>query len=258
MHKLSNYFIEGKQKPRKLVDAVSKAYTYKQKLSSASPKVVFAVLYPTDCIGSCDAAALLDAYPFYITYNAKSLKDLAQWIHNLITVPPVTFEINTTDAINLLREAVNTISETFAGVEAKDVEEIFGGSLFFETVLGVKEEKEIPVQYLREAASYLLTNQILFYQILAKEKKELIRYKSIDAEGLKSLSELQLKYFSKVLLEDYKPIFGFDIASKINVKKGLEAIKVTIDSVNALSPGALGHDILGKIFHNLIPFNCEK
>jgi len=253
-----NYFIEGKQKPRKLVDAVSKAYTYRERLRLASPKAVFAVLYPSDCLSSCDAAVLLDTPPFYVSYNAKSLKDLASWIHTIITSLPVSAELNTSDAIRLLREAVLGISEAFAEVEAKDVAEIFGGKLFFETVLGVKEEKEIPIQYLRDAASYLLTNQILFYQILAKEKKELIRYREINPEILKSPLELQANYFSKVLLEDYKPVFGFDVTSKLKGSKALEAIKVTVDSVNALSPAALSHDVLGKIFHNLIPFELRK
>jgi type I restriction-modification system DNA methylase subunit len=256
-NKLS-YLIEGKQKPRKLVDAVSKAYTYRERLRFASPKAVFAVLYPPDCLGSCDAAVLLDIPPFYISYTAKSLKDLATWIHSMIVSPPVSAEFNTSDAIKLLREAVLGISEAFAEVEAKDVAEIFGGKLFFETVLGIKEEREIPIQYLRDAASYLLANQILFYQILAKEKKELIRYREIDPEKLQSPLELQAEYFSKVLLEDYKPVFGFNVTSKMKGSKALEAIKVTVDSVNALSPEALGHDILGKIFHNLIPFDLRK
>jgi len=258
MHNELNFFVEGKQKPRKLVDAVSKAYTYRERLRFSSPKAVFAVLYPSDCVGPCDAAVLLDIPPFYISYAAKSLKGLASWIHGMITSPPVYVELNTSDAIRLLREAVLGISEAFAEVEAKDVAEIFGGKLFFETVLGIKEEREIPIQYLRDAASYLLANQIFFYQILAKEKKELIRYREIDPENLQSPSELQTTYFSRVLLEDYKPVFGFDITSKMKGSKALEAIKITVDAVNTLSPEALGHDILGKIFHNLIPFELRK
>ena len=254
----SNYLIEGKQKPRKLVDAVSKAYTYRERLRFTSPKAVFAVLYPPDCFSSCKAAVLLDTSPFYVAYTAKTLKDLANWIYSIINEPPVAVELNTTDAIKLLREAVLGISEAFAKLEAKDVEEIFGGRVFFETILGIKEEREVPMQHLRDAASYLLVNQLLFYQILAKEKKELIRYKEIDSEKLESPKQLQAEYFSKVLLEDYKPIFGFDVASKIKGSRALEAVKVTVDSVNALSPGALRHDVLGKIFHNLIPFDLRK
>lgn len=256
--KNANYFVEAKQRPHKLVDAVSKAYTYQKRLQAVSPKAFFAVLYPPDCFSTCEAAVLLNQPPFYIHQSTSSLQELAKWIYEIITAPPVTVELNTTDAIKLLREAVARISEFFAKIEAKDVEEIFGGRVFFETILGVREEKQIPIEHLRNAASYLLVNQILFYQILAKEKKELIRYKEIDSEKIAGPDELQTKYFSKVLLEDYKPIFGFDVASKIKGSKALEAVKVAIDSVNALSPGALGHDVLGKIFHNLIPLDLRK
>ena len=253
-----NYFVEGKQRPRKLVDAVSAAYTYQRKLQVYSPKAIFAVLYPEDCLSFCEAAVLLDSPPFYLSHRAKSLQDLEKWIYNIIIQPPVAVEFDVSDAIRLLREAVIGISEALAGVKAKDVEEIFGGRVFFETILGVKEEKEIPIKHLRDAAAYLLVNQILFYQILAREKKGIIRYREIDAEKLKTPGELQEKYFSRVLLEDYKPIFGFDVASKIKGPKALEAVRVTINAVNALSPESLSHDILGKIFHNLIPLDLRK
>lgn len=258
IHDESNYFIEGKQKPRKLVDAVSKSYIYREKLCSSSPKAVFAVLYSPDCFSSCEAAVLLDYAPFYISHRDNSLQELAKWIYSIITEPPVEVELKPSDAIKLLREAVRGISKAFAKIEEIDVEEIFGGKVFFETILGIKEEKKIPVKHLRDATSYLLVNQILFYQILAIEKKELIRYEKIDTEKLQSLEELHNKYFSKVLLEDYKPIFGFNVASKIKGSEALEAVKVTVDSINALSPTALGHDVLGKIFHNLIPFDLRK
>jgi hypothetical protein len=253
-----NYFVEGKQRPRKLVDAVSSAYTYQRKLQVYSPKAIFAVLYPEDCLGFCEAAVLLDFPPFYLSHKTKSLQDLAKWIYNIIIRPPVTLEFDVSDAIHLLREAVIGISEALTRVKAKDVEEIFGGRLFFETVLGVKEEKEIPIKHLRDAAAYLLVNQILFYQILAREKKGIIRYREIDAEKLKTPRELQDIYFSRVLLEDYKPIFGFNVASKIKGSKALEAVKVTINAINALSPQSLSHDVLGKIFHNLIPLELRK
>lgn len=60
------------------------------------------------------------------------------------------------------------------------------------------------------------------------------------------------------LLEDYKPILGFEVAPKIDGTKAIEAVKVTADAINALSPGSLSHDVLGKIFHNLIPLDLRK
>ena len=72
----SNYLIEGKQKPRKLVDAVSKAYIYRERLRFTSPKAVFAVLYPPDCFSSCEAAVLLETPPFYILIGPSRSKTL--------------------------------------------------------------------------------------------------------------------------------------------------------------------------------------
>ena len=254
-----NYFVEAKQRPRKLVDAVSKAYTYLKKLSSnIAYRAVFATVYPENCVGECESAVLLSQPPFYAAYTAASIQELAKWINQQITSPPGPSEINTSDAIRLLRDAVAGLAESFAKLETKDVEAIFGGRIFFETILGVKEENQIPLSHLRHAASYLLVNQILFYEILAKEQRGEISYNEIDSENLTEPSQLQNTYFAKVLLEDYKPIFGFDIASKIRGARLLEAVKVTVDAVNALSPQSLGHDILGKIFHNLIPFDLRK
>lgn len=254
----NNYFIEAKQRPNKLVDAVSKAYTYQKKLKVMSPKAIFAILYSSDCLGQCEAAVLLNQPPFYLSHSTANLRGLAEWIEAIITEPPSAVELNVTDAIGLLRDAVSKIKESLSEIGTKDVEDIFGGTVFFETILGVKEEKEIPIDHLREATSYLIVNQIIFYQILAKEKTGLIRYSEIDSEKLSTPSELHSKYFAKVLLEDYKPIFGFDVATRIKGSAALEAIKVTVDAVNALLSGSLEHDILGKIFHNLIPLDLRK
>jgi len=253
-----NYFVEAKQRPHKLVDAVSKAYTYQKRLGAFSPKAVFAAVYSEDCMGECEMAALLNQPPFYVRHTAGSLQDLAKSIQQMVVEPPIAIELSTKDAIRLLREAVLRISAAFTKLGPKDVEGIFGGRVFFETVLGIKEEMEIPIRYLRDAASYLLVNQILFYQILAKEKAGPIRYEEVDSEKLREPKELQERYFSRVLLKDYRPIFGFDVASKVKGLEAVDAIKVTIDSVNALSPESLGHDVLGKIFHNLIPLELRK
>jgi hypothetical protein len=222
-----------------------------------SPKAIFAVLYSPNCTGACDAAVLLNSPPFYVSHDVSSLQELAKWVYGMITEPPVAIELNTTHAIRLLREAVSAVNGSLLKIEPKDVEDIFGGRVFFETILGVKEESEIPIGHLRAAASYLLVNQILFYQILAKERNKLTVYPELDSKDIEDPHQLR-SYFERVLAEDYTPIFGFDVVSKIKGSKALEAIKVTVDAINALSPESLGHDVLGKIFHNLIPFDLRK
>jgi hypothetical protein len=58
-------------------------------------------------------------------------------------------------AIRLLKQAVETINFAFAKLNVKEIDEIFGGKMFFETVLGYEEEDQVPKQHLQMAAAYL-------------------------------------------------------------------------------------------------------
>lgn len=251
------FFIEGKQRPQaQLIHAVSKAHIYKESIkSSVTSKGVFAVLYPENCDGACEAAVLLDNPPYYIEHKSKSLRDLSDWIKSIVEKPVIATEINTGHAIRLLHQAVDYIHHAFTKLDIDEIDEIFGGKTFFETVLGYEVEDQVPKQHLKIAAAYVLVNQIMFYQVLARETKD---YEPLDFEKILSPSELQSKYFAKVLLKDYKPIFDFDIASKLIGQDSTDAIRTTINAINALAPEKHGHDILGKIFHNLIPFEIRK
>jgi hypothetical protein len=250
------YFIEGKQRPSQLIHAVEKAYKYSRSIhSTVSPKAVFGVLYPENCMGQCEAAVLLDRSPYYIEHKTTSLHELSNWIYEFVTTPAIPTEINTNHAIRLLNQAVSTLNLALTKLDIKEVEEIFGGKLFFETVLGYEEEDKVPTQNLRMAAAYLLVNQILFYQVLSRETKD---YDTLDSEKLKHPTQLQNMFFAKVLMKDYKPIFDFDVSSRLKGSTAVDAIKTTINAINALSPEKHPHDILGKIFHNLIPFEIRK
>ena len=107
---------------------------------------------------------------------------------------------------------------------------------------------------LKNAASYLLLNQILFYQILSNEVGQ---YPRIDPKQIKEPKNLFDNYFSKVLKDDYQPIFGFNVAAAIK-PDSVGAIRTAISAIQLLSPQMLSHDLLGKIFHNLIPLSLRK
>ena len=64
-------------------------------------------------------------------------------------------------------------------------------------------------------------------------------------------------YFDKVLTIDYRPTFGFKIATKLP-EEALDAVKETINIIFVLKPEKIKHEILGKIFHDLIPFEVRK
>jgi hypothetical protein len=251
------FFVESKQEPAKLIDAISKAYLYQQSLKQANLETtVFGVHYPTNMGKEKIAVAcLLTKTPFFQQESFSTLGELAKWIKEVIIEEKPITEITTTKFIKILTEAVYAVDKNLKGLKLDEIESIFGGKSFFETILGYSEEEKIPMENLRLASSYLLVNQIFFYQILATETK---KYPLFDFQKIKSCEDIYNEYFAKVLEDDYEPIFSFNIVSKLGGKEALENVCTVITAIQAISTSKQNHDLLGKIFHNLIPLDIRK
>jgi type I restriction-modification system DNA methylase subunit len=171
--------------------------------------------------------------------------------HVLKEIPVV--ETKTTKVISIIQKAVDYISATLVGVTEQSIDEIFGGKSVFDNILQF-EEKKYPLKEMRKGAAYLLVNQLLFYHLLSKSRPA--DFDELDEEKIQSLENLQ-QYFDKVLAIDYRPTFGFSIATRLP-KGTLDPVKETINIIKALKPEKIQQEILGKIFHDLIPFEVRK
>lgn len=165
----------------------------------------------------------------------------------------IPVEIKTAKVISIIQKTVDYISATLAGITEKSLDEIFGGKSVFDNILQF-EEKKYPLKEMRKGAAYLLVNQILFYYLLSKARPN--DFEELDEEKIQSFEKLQ-QYFDKVLSIDYRPTFGFRITTKLP-KEALDPVKEAINIVKVLKPERIRHDILGKIFHELIPFEVRK
>jgi hypothetical protein len=248
------YFIEAKQQPATLQDATAKAFKYKQSLISKgiTPKVVFGVLYSPESDGPCELTAMFDYDPFFIRRKVKNLQELAESIYEFVINPPKVSEPDAETTINTLRDIVSNITSQMGKVPVKDVEKVFGGESVFENILEYKHDN-LPVNQMRRAAAFLLVNQLLFYRLLSKESED---YPDINEDLVKSPTDL-LVYFSKVLEKDYAVVFGFDVVSKIP-QDAMDHLRSAIVTIKALTPTKLPHDIVGRIFHDLIPIELRK
>ncbi len=248
------YFIEAKQQPATLQDATAKAYKYQQSLISkgVTPKAVFGVLYSNEPNGPCEVTAMFNFDPFFTRHRTRNVEELADWIYNFIINPPEKAEPDAELTINTLREIVSNITNQMGRIPVKDMENVFGGESVFENILEYKQEN-IPVEQMRRAAAFLLVNQLLFYRLLSKESND---YPDINEDLIRSPADL-LVYFAKVLEKDYAVVFGFDVASKIPAE-AMEHLRSAIITIKALTPTKLPHDIVGRIFHDLIPFELRK
>jgi len=249
------FLVEAKMPPHGLPQAMSQAGDYKETVGQTEHiKGIFAIVY---------ASGIKKEYESWFAFDSRfdlerfrKLDDLADWIIEKIREAPKPLApVNTQKIIDVLNESVALINQSMQSVSASEIEEIFGGRDFFSTVLDYEQENNISDTALKNAASYLLLNQILFYQILSNEVKD---YQKIDVKQMRDASELHTRYFSRVLLDDYKPIFGFNVATAIKGRDSASAIRTAISAIQLLSPQMLTHDLLGKIFHNLIPLSLRK
>lgn len=107
-------------------------------------------------------------------------------------------------------------------------------------------------EYRRRAAAYLLLDQIVFYRILQERGFPELKPAAIDTP-----LDLKRNYFDQVLKENYHAIFDLDIASKIPTSVASE-IRKLVRVINVLQPEQFTRDLLGNIFHRLIPGEVRK
>ncbi|OKY78698.1 MAG: Type I restriction-modification system methyltransferase and restriction endonuclease [Candidatus Methanohalarchaeum thermophilum] len=123
----------------------------------------------------------------------------------------------------------------------------------FRNIIGSEQEDELK-RDVRDAAAYLLVNQISFYRILSEEISGLPR---LNPDGLDEPGGLQ-KYFRVVQEDiDYSPVFAPEVATDFS-KESIQLIKEVIKVIHGISPEYIDHDVLGKVFHNLIPLSVRK
>jgi len=248
----------------KLLEAMVKLYDYSKYVTEA--KGAFAVLFPQELRQPWSDEVILNLAKspkteYVVTAIFKDLRpsqrfagnlfEIADWMAGHVLRAPVV-EADTGFAIRVLRDAVSYITASVRQLRGKELEDIFGGRTVFENILQY-EEGRYPLEEMRQAATYLLVNQLLFYHVLSRMDAS---FPAVDEEKIGKPADLAL-YFEPVLRRDYSSIFGFDVASRLPVD-ATEVVKKVVMVVKALAPEKIRHDLLGKVFHGLIPFEIRK
>lgn len=122
----------------------------------------------------------------------------------------------------------------------------------FRNVLGASPDEENLQEAARKTAGFLLVNQLTFYRVLSATG----RFPEIDEDTLATPSDLN-EYFDTALEVDYTPVFSFRISEELP-QEALPLLKRTIKTIYAIGPENISHDVLGKVFHELIPIEIRK
>lgn len=220
----------------------------------------FLITYPDELrsegsqarIGNNVAESVLGGHTFSCAFLRRDeptdmvqlrLEKIPEWIESNIKQQKQP-EADPNEVVSVLRQTARRLNDE---LEAAPEENLF------RNVLGATpEEDEEEKQAARETAGFLLVNQITFYRVLSAHKD----FPEIDPEDLQSPADLA-EYFELVLDYDYTPVFSFEIVNDLP-QESLSTLRDAIKSIYALSPERITHDILGKVFHELIPVSARK
>jgi len=183
--------------------------------------------------------------------SQETIGNLAKLIAEIITGrrPLTAIEQNDKVIVDILRGAVSEILDYAEKINPSLLEKPLGFFLAqsFDRKLTVATRNKA----VKEAAAYLVLNQIVFYNLLAAETQWFPRLHSV-----KNTKELQ-QYFDRVCQRDWRAVFQSRVAPLLD-KDSLPSLNRIVEAVTHLKLERIKYDVLGKIFHSLIPFEIRK
>jgi hypothetical protein len=257
------HLVSGKLGAKNEFDAFSSAQEYQQLIGATTALgEVFAVIYPESAKEGFIIHLLANADHERTTWKVSReaglpavvdlLDEAIQDRIDLLKNPPEPADAT---VVRLLRQGVDILFADLRGASEERLKEVFGGVAFFDSVLAsaVPTGEIRPV--LSTAAAFLFVNQLLFYSILARETN---LYEQIDPAEMSSPHLIRSKYFAKVLERDYRPIFEIDVASLFDSQRSADGCLRTTRLIQEMARSVSTHDLVGKVFHEIIPRGFRK
>lgn len=122
------------------------------------------------------------------------------------------------------------------------------------TAIGDVKDKEMAKKQIINLSSYLLFNQLLFYYVYQKRTTN----KLPELNDIKNVKDVQT-YFDAIRRIDYKAIYQVNILGHIPEKQDVvDVLNEVLGAIRLLRAEYITHDLAGRFFHDLIPFEVRK
>lgn len=133
----------------------------------------------------------------------------------------------------------------------------------FEILSGI-ESKTDDMSILNEIAylsTFVFINQLLFYHLLIHEKKIVEDLNLVELREDLTLEQIET-LFDEVKRNTYHPIYSIGIIENFKGKRTLSeaqvVVKDCIREISAIFPEKISQDLMGLVYHNLIPRKIRK
>ena len=268
----SQFVIQGKLgNSNQLIEAIGQVH---DGIKWAKVTGGFAVLYPKKLRTNVPISTLRElahsknlkfiAFAFFQEADPRPQRDfegtlleLVDWICNILEEKPKPIPVPLRKVVDVLQRSVAYLIPTLKHMQRKDLEYLFGDAHVFDNIL-LFDKGKIPLSDLRRAAAHFLVDQILFYVFLSRKMATINPelFPDIEEDLLTKPKQLH-SYFWKALNIDYAPIFAFDVVSQVPESE-LRLLKNVIKTIKTIAPEKFHYDLLGQLFHELIPLNVRK
>jgi len=246
-----------------LTSAVGQAYDYGRRLGTNN---VILLIYPEKYRNQPLAELdIVNRLALHEKVSAFVFTDY--WTESLVIEPSRLFEILkqkiSSKQIQIDFKTTVKLIETYAKDLNSVVYQIKTDELIAEVVdkldlfsaIGEIKDKETAKKQVINLASYLLFNQLLFYHIYRKRAKD---DTLSELEEIKNVNGIQ-KYFDEITKIDYQSIYKVNILKHIPDKKlVIDTLNNEIKAIKLLRAEYITHDLAGRFFHDLIPYEVRK
>ncbi|MHA1249009.1 MAG: N-6 DNA methylase [Candidatus Helarchaeota archaeon] len=169
-------------------------------------------------------------------------------------------------SINFITKALNETVDIMEAIILSNMQKdktildlIVNNFNFFKVILTDKvslSSHEIYKQVAR-LGGYVLINQILFYHLLSNELRKRGDFRLSELTTDITIEDLKDMFTFVVEDIDYDPIFTIDIIGHLS-KEYTDIVRQVINVIRSIKPEIIKHDLLGIIYHNLIPRGIRK
>ncbi len=190
------------------------------------------------------------------SYKEINIITLSQIIKSQIAKAVLTVSPNL--VVYTLRDCVKSISLMLRqkiGVSRPAIDPIVGSFDLFKVLAGeedkIEKKKEREFQIATcDLTSYILINQLLLYHLLSSPLK------LSPLKEIKSFSELS-RLFKDITDINYKAVYSVDVIQTFP-SNTLPEINTAILALKTIKPEYIQHDLLGRVFHEFLPFETRK
>lgn len=250
-------------KPEIGLKAVAQASDYAQKLGT---KNIVILIYPekyrnqvvfdsavVEKVALCEEAHVL----VLTDYWTQSLKDkptnVFRSLKTAVLSKKVSVDFRT--VVALIESYVRDLNSIIYQIKTEELASEVVDKLDLFSSIGEIRDKEVAKKQVVNLASYLLFNQLLFYHIFKSKSENPNLPELKETDRVKNLQ----KYFDAITDIDYQSIYRVNILGHIPEKSVvLNTLNEVIKAIKSLRAEHITHDLAGRFFHDLIPFEVRK